>query len=350
MGLLFMQIVRKSFGKTASGEEVSLFTLDNGRGSFVNILDYGCTVQSIVVPDRTGTPTDVCLGYDTIEDYEKNPGYLGAVVGRVANRIGGARFSLNGIEYLLAANNGPNHLHGGIKGFDKFVWDAEETSEGLRFSRTSPDGEEGYPGTLEVAVTVLFNDRNELSVHYEASSDADTAVNLTNHSYFSLDGSDSVLGHALKVYADAFTENDENTLPTGKIINVKGTPFDFTEPKEIGCDIGRDDGQLRICGGYDHNFILRSGPVMHPAAELYAPESGIGLAVSTTKPGMQVYTANFLEGAYGKGGRICGRRSAVCLETQYFPDALNHSEFPSPILRKGEKYDHTTVYRFFIDK
>ena len=337
-----MKTTFRPFGTTADGKAVTAYTLENSRGMAVTVLDYGATVQSILVPDKQGGLTDVALGYDTIEGYEKGDGYLGATIGRVGNRIGGARFSLNGVEHALAKNDGANHLHGGVKGFDKCMWACEPAEGSLRFSRLSPDGEEGYPGDLNVTVTFTLSEDDALSIAYDAVSDKDTLVNLTNHTYFNLNGGGSALDHELTVNAKRFCENDAGCLPTGKLLPVEGTPFDFRAPKTIGRDIGADCEQLRLFGGFDHNFVLTGGQ----AAVLYSPASGVELTVETDLPGMQLYTSNGLTEQAGKGGRSMGPHGAVCLETQLFPNGMNCWSFPSPVLRAGEKMHTETVFRF----
>lgn len=339
-----MSVSVRPFGLTGNGEQVHAYTITNESGAAVTLLDYGATVQSLYVPNAQGGLTDVVLGYDSVSDYESHDAYLGATVGRFANRIGMARFSLNGQEYRLAANNGANCLHGGQRGFDRFVWQAE-TPDGLsvRFSRLSPDGEESFPGNLSVAVTFRLSPAGcRFGITYEAVSDADTLVNLTNHSYFDLSGCGRAMEQTLCIHAERYLELGEGTLPNGQIASVSGTPFDFLTPKPVGRDLGADDEQLRLGGGYDHNFCL-SG---HLAAELESSVTGIRMEVFTTMPGMQVYTANFLGDQPGKGGRMMHDRCAVALETQLWPDAMNHWGFPSPVLRKGERLFSTTCYNF----
>lgn len=342
-----MSIQVREFGRTADGRTVSVYRITACNDAFVEILDYGCTLHKICVPNRDGTLTDVCLGYDTIAEYEANDGYLGAVVGRHANRIGKGTFLLNGTEYKLAVNNGPNHLHGGIVGFDKYVWNAVVASDRLVLTHVSPDGDEGYPGKVELTVAYAFSDDNILSITYDAVSDADTVINLTNHCYFNLNGhnSGSVYGHLLQINAESFTENDADCLPTGAVLAVEGTPFDFRAPKEIGAEIEQDEINLKNGSGYDHNYVL-SGTGLREAAVLTGPETGITMKTFTTQPGIQVYSANFLSSRAGKGGCTYEPRTAVCLETQHFPDAIHHPNFPSPILKKGEKYHEVTQYHF----
>lgn len=336
------------FGRTEQGGTVTAYVLSNRRGARVTILDYGCTVQSLLVPDARGGLTDVVLGYDTVAEYEKNGGFAGAVIGRVANRIGAGAFTLNGKPYFLARNDGPNHLHGGFRGFDKQLWKADEGDGSLTFSRRSPDGEEHYPGNLDVTVTYSLSGENELRITYDAETDADTVVNLTNHSYFNLHGGGTVLSHTLQVFAEQFAENDPNCLPTGRLLPVEGTPFDFRKPKELGRDIDRRDTQLQYGGGYDHNYVLSEPGPLRRAAVLSGPETGIELTVLATQPGLQVYSGNALTPRNGKRGGTVDRRCALCLETQVFPNAMACPHFPSPILRKAEHYREETVYRFGI--
>ncbi len=335
-----MAVSNFPFGRTAAGEAVTAWRLENGRGMAVTVLDYGATIQALEVPDGTGGAVDVALGYDTVAEYEAGDGHLGATIGRVGNRIGGARFSLNGTEYVLAKNNGENHLHGGVRGFDRYLWRAEPRGDALVCSRLSPDGEEGYPGALQVSVTFSLTEDDALRIAYDAVSDRDTLVNLTNHTYFNLNGAGSVLDHTLQVFAERFCENDGGCLPTGRLLDVAGTPFDFREPKPIGRDIGADCGQLRLAGGYDHNYVLCGRRAAVLTGERLIMET------ETDLPGMQVYTANGLSDRPGKGGAVMGPRGAVCLETQLFPNGMNCWGFPSPVLRAGQPLHTETVYRF----
>ncbi|MDD3400552.1 MAG: galactose mutarotase [Eubacteriales bacterium] len=343
-----MNISSRPFGVTADGERVTLYRLENSTGSIIELLDYGCTIRSLLVANREGRLTDVVLGYDTLREYEKNDGYLGAVVGRCANRIGGARFSLGGKEYHLAKNDGDNHLHGGLVGFDKRVWSAKINENGVVFSRTSSDGEEGYPSQLNIQVVYTFTDDNCLTIDYRATGDGDTIVNLTNHAYFALSGRGNVLLDELCVYANSFLENDAHCLPTGTILSAKGTPFDFSLPKLIGRDIGTANEQLDNAHGYDTNYLVGQSGKMKPVATLYSDRTGILMKVSTTQTGLQVYTANFLKDRAGKNGSHFGCRDAVCLETQLYPDAMAHPDWSSPVLKAGETYAHTTVYAFSL--
>ncbi len=346
------KMTREPFGKTAEGAPVDLFTLSNSRGLRVAITNYGGIIVSLFTPDREGRPGDIVLGFDRLEDYLKGHPYFGAIIGRYGNRIAGGRFVLDGVEYKLARNNGENHLHGGLVGFDKKVWRPRDWSdaegEHLELRYTSPDGEEGYPGNLQVTVTYTLNEQNQLRIDYFASTDKPTVVNLTNHSYFNLAGEGDILGHVLRINADHFTPVDAGLIPTGELRPVKGTPFDFTEPVAIGARIEQDDEQLRFGRGYDHNFVLRGGGgSLAEAAEVYEPKTGRVLRVFTTEPGMQFYTGNFLDGSLkGKYGRIYARRTGFCLETQHFPDSPNKPQFPSTVLRPGQTYRSTTIFEF----
>jgi aldose 1-epimerase len=350
-----MKITREEFGATPDGEPVQLFSLANDRGIEVKIINYGGSITSINVPDRDGKVADVVLGHGTLEGYLYRSRYFGALIGRYANRIARARFSLNGDTYPLARNNGANHLHGGIKGFDKVVWATNEvdTSDaaGVELGYLSKDGEEGYPGNLQVRVTYTLNDGDELRTDYFATTDKETIVNLTNHSYFNLAGAGTVLAHELTINADAFTPVDDGLIPTGEIRSVKHTPMDFTLPMPIGTRIHESHEQLVLAGGYDHNFVLRTDTEsLKSAARLYEPESGRILEVFTTQPGMQFYSGNFLDGAIvGKGGRAYAKHSGCCFETQHFPDSPNQPSFPSTILKPDQPYHHTTVFKFSVE-
>jgi aldose 1-epimerase len=329
--------------------------LKNSHGMEVHAIPYGGIITSIRVPDRDGRLDDVVLGYDNAESYEKNNApYMGAIIGRFGNRIAKGVFTLDGQTFHLATNNGPNHLHGGNKGFDKVVWSAEQFRNadgvGVTFRYTSPDGEEGYPGTLMARVTYTLNDRNELIVDYSATSDKPTPVNLTQHSYFNLAGvSRDVLDHEVTIDADRFTPVDASLIPTG-IAPVDGTPLDFRKPSTIGSRIDQDNDQLKNAMGYDHNFVLnRSGEGLVHAARVYEPSTGRVLDVSTTEPGVQFYSGNFLDGSItGKSGRVYRRRFGFCLETQHFPDSPNQPQFPSTILRPGSEYRSRTVFAFSV--
>jgi len=350
-------IERRTFGKMADGKTIELFTLTNSQGMRVAITNYGGIVVSIAVPDREGKPGDVVLGFDNLEGYLGKHPYFGALVGRYANRIGNARFELGGVEYKLAANNGPNSLHGGVQGFDKRAWTAREIpgeQPALELTRLSHDGEEGYPGNLHAKVVYSLTQDNALRIDYTATTDKDTVLNLTNHSYFNLagEGKGDILKHEMMINADRFTPIDSTLIPTGELRTVEGTPFDFRKSTPIGARIDADDEQIKFGKGYDHNFVLnRAGHGLSLAARVTDPESGRVLEVLTTQPGIQFYTGNFLDGSIpGKGGKTYGRRSAFCLETQHFPDSPNKPSFPSTVLKPGESYHQTTVYRFSVSK
>ena len=338
-----MEIFKEPFGTLSDGTEVFRWTLINKNGFAAKILDYGATIQSIIVPDKNGKPVDVVLGHDTIEEYVSGDCYLGATIGRVGNRIKEGRFELNGEKYELYINNGPNHLHGGKKGFDSFVWDSKQEGDFVVFSRTSPDGEEGYPGNLEISVKMGWKE-NSFIIEYEAETDKDTIINFTNHSYFNLNGAGSgdIHNHILEMNADRFTVCDENCLPTGELASVEGTAMDFRKAKTIGKDIDSNEPCVKLSGGYDSTFVI-SG---HPFAKATGDITGITLVADTDQPGVQLYTANFLTDRNGKCGFDYGERSAFCLETQHFPDSIHHPEWPSTILKKGEKFHSFTTYTF----
>ena len=343
---------RSEFGKTREGVAVSLYTLANKNGLEARITNYGGIVVSLKTPDRRGALADIVLGFDSLEGYLANPGpFFGALVGRYANRIALARFSLAGVVYKLDKNNGENSLHGGARGFDKHVWAPRELPDGgLELTYLSHDGEEGFPGTLKVTAIYHLTDTNELRIDYAATTDKLTVVNLTNHSYFNLKGAGSgdILGHIVTLNAGRFTPVDAGLIPTGELRGVAGTPFDFGKPAAIGSRIEQNDQQLKLGRGYDHNFVLnRPGDGLVLAARVEEPASGRVLEVRTTEPGVQFYTANFLDGSiHGKGGAAYGRRSAFCLETQHFPDSPNQPKFPSTELRPGQAFASTTVFRF----
>ena len=346
------------FGDLPNGPALTVYTLTNANGVEVRTIPYGAIVVSIRVPDRNGKFDDVLLGFDRIDGYAGSHPYFGAVVGRYGNRIAKASFTLDGQQYALAANNGPNSLHGGVKGFDKKVWGAElfdrDGNVGVIYTVTSPDGDEGYPGNLKAQVTYTLTKSNELTVEYEASTDKATPINLTQHSYFNLagEGRGDVLNHRLTIDANRYTPVDATLIPTGDYAAVENTPFDFRRPTPIGARIDADDEQLRHGGGYDHNWVLnRDRDGLVHAARLEEPTSGRTLDVSTTEPGIQFYAGNFLDGTIkGKSGHVYARRSGLCLETQHFPDSPNHSSFPSTILRPGEQYRSKTVFAFGVSK
>ncbi len=345
-----MEITRRPFGTTADGRPVTLFRMAYEDGSYLEALDYGCTVVSLAVPDRSGAVADVSLGYDTIGEYERSDGYLGAIVGRTANRISGGTFTLGGKTYSLCQNVGPDSLHGGRIGFDKYVWNATVEDDELLFSRVSPDGEEGYPGTLSVEVAYRFTPEHAFSIRYCAVSDADTLFSPTSHIYFNLGGhgAGDIGGHTLRLFASRFSEANERLVPTGRLLPVEGTPMDFRTEKPIGRDIDADYEQLRLAGGCDHNYALDEPDRFAPAAVLFSDETGIEMTVETDQPGIQLYTGNSLSARAGKHGASYGPHGAVCLETQTFPDAIHHPDFPSQTLAAGQVYSRRTVYRFGI--
>lgn len=351
-------IKKEVFGKTNDGQVVDLYTFSNANGMEVRAMNYGGIILSIKVPDRAGKFDDVTLGFDSLEPYLAKSTYFGALIGRYGNRIGKARFNLDGKEYKLAANNGPNALHGGLKGFDQVVWQAESFDKpegvGVVLGYTSADGEEGYPGTLQVQVTYTLTDKNELSLDYHATTDKATPINLTNHAYFNLAGPGvrDILDHQMMINADSITPADFTLLPTGEIKKVEGTPFDFRKPTAIGARIDANDQQIKYGPGYDHNYVINhAGPGLALAARVVEPTTGRVMEVLTTEPGMQFYTGNFLDGTLtGKGGQVYKRRYAFCLETQHFPDSPNRPNFPSTILKPGETYTSKTVYAFSVEK
>jgi aldose 1-epimerase len=345
---------------TGGKEAVSVYTLRNAHGVELKAINYGGIIMSLKVPDRQGRLEDVVLGFDAPAEYQRSSPYFGAIIGRYGNRIAGGRFTLDGTTYTLAKNNGPNHLHGGLKGFDKVMWDVTRfdrpDSVGLVFRYTSPEGEEGYPGTLKATVTYTLTAQNDLIFDYHATTDRATPVNLTQHSYFNLTGDvkRDILGHVVTLNADQFTPVDSTLIPTGEIRSVAGTPFDFRAPTAIGARIDQSDEQLRSGRGYDHNFVLRkpgTGSAHDPtlAARVYEPTSGRVMEIYTTELGLQFYSGNFLDGTLrGKQGTVYGQRYGFCMETQHFPDSPNKPSFPSTILRPGEEYRSRTIYRFSV--
>ncbi|HWD92965.1 MAG TPA: aldose epimerase family protein [Verrucomicrobiae bacterium] len=344
------KIIKSKFGNLPDGSAVEQFTLSGGDIT-CKIINYGGIITELHTPDKNGKDGDVVLGFDNFPQYlTANKAFFGTIVGRFANRIAKGKFTLDGKTYSLAINNGPNHLHGGLKGFDKVAWKAvaveSKDAPALKLSYISPDGQENYPGTLKMLVTYTVTDKNEVRIDYEAETDQATLINLTNHSYFNLAGSGDVMGHELMVNAKEFTPSDDTLIPTGEIKSVQGTALDFTEPKAIGRHIGKLLDQPHR--GYDHNFVLNNDGKMVLAARVFEPKSGRVMEVLTDQPGIQLYTGNFLEETRGKGGSVYGRHGGFCLETQHFPDSVNHPNFPSTILRPGEKYRTTTVHRFSV--
>ena len=333
------------------GVDVFLYTLTNERGLEASIITYGGAITSLKTPDRNGNLGDIVLGYETLPEYTSNPRYFGALIGRHANRIADGKFSLNGSNYQLPQNNGVNHLHGGFNGFDKRVWDAREGGEVLHLSYFSKDGEENYPGNLSAEVDYRLLD-DELRIDYRATTDRDTLCNLTNHSYFNLLGEGTILDHQLTLNADSFTAVSKDLIPTGEIRSVEGTPMDFRNGKAIGAEITEPYDQLGFTGGYDHNFVVNDyDGSLRSAGRLYESSTGRVLEVLTTQPGMQFYSGNFLDGSLvGRNGVVYVKYAGLCLEPQHFPDAPNHSSFPSTVLRPGEEYKQTTVFRFSIHR
>ena len=347
-----VSVTQLPFGILPDGQHVSVFTLTNRQGMQVKVLDFGAIISEIHVPDRDGSFADVVLGFDRIEPYLHNSAFLGAVIGRFGNRIAEGRFSLDGKDYQLAVNNPPNHLHGGNQGFHQVMWQAapftRDDAVGITFTRSSPHGEDGYPGKLDVTVVYELDNDNALSLRYHAVTDQATPVNLTNHSYFNLAGHGDILGHELSINADRYLPVDAGSIPSGELADVSGTPFDLRQSTVIGSSIALPHEQLRIGRGYDHNFVLNQQPGhrLNLAATVRDPVSGRVMQVYTQEPGIQFYSGNFLDGSQqGKQGAI-RYRGALCLETQHFPDSPNQPHFPNTILRPGEVYQTETVYRF----
>lgn len=341
-------ITQRSFGSTAAGDAVERYTLKAGDLE-MSVLSYGAIIHELHVPDKSGNLADIVLGFDTLKEYELENTYFGCVVGRYANRIARGRFSLDGEVYQLATNNGPNHLHGGLRGFDKRVWQAEIDGDSVLLKLHSPDGEEGYPGNLDVLVRYSLS-ANALQIDYEATTDAATIINLTNHSYFNLAGQGDILDHVLQLRASKFTPVDETFIPLGNLCDVAGTPFDFTRATAIGERIDQDNVQLERTSGYDHNWVLDADEDVpdaeHPVAELREPISGRKLQLYTTQPGVQVYSGNLLGAGTGKQRRPYAERGGLCLETQHFPDSPNQPDFPSVRLEPGKAYAQTTRFTF----
>lgn len=338
-----MTITKRAFGTLCDGTQVSCWTLTNENGLTAEILDYGVIIRAVIVPDKNGQPVDVVLGYDTLEEYISDDCYLGATIGRFANRIKGASFRLNGKNYDLFANDGGNHIHGGKQGFNSVVWDGKQEGDAVVFSRTSPDGEEGYPGNLDISVTIGWQG-NSLTITYDGISDQDTVVNFTNHSYFNLNGAGNgnINQHMMQMNADRYTINAEDCIPTGEVVSVAGSAMDFRTPKAIGRDADNDEPCVKPFHGYDTNFVI-SG---HPVATTVGDRTGITMVTDTDQPGVQLYTANAMTDRKGKNGKPYGFRSAFCLETQHYPDCIHHPEWPTCILRAGEAYHSVTTYTF----
>ncbi len=347
-----MDIVKQPFGVTTDQQPVDLYTLANDHGVTAQITNYGCTIVTLQTPDRQGNPGDIVLGFATLADYQARSPFFGCVAGRYANRIGNASFDLDGTTYPLAANNGPNHLHGGLRGFDKVVWQGETSrSDGavaLHLHYASRDSEEGYPGNLDVTITYTLTNQNELRIDYRATTDQPTILNLTNHTYFNLAGQGQILDHVMMIDADRFTPVDATLIPTGELPSLDGSPLDFRTPTPIGARIDHADTQIRYGGGYDHNWVLNRPEIgLRHVITVTEPTSGRCLDVATSQPGVQFYTGNMLPDALpGKTGQTYTKRSGFCLETQHFPDSPHHAHFPTTVLRPGERYHETTVFTF----
>lgn len=347
-------VAQSAFGQSPAGVPASLFTLTNSQGMQVKITNFGGVITEIQAPDRAGNFANVNLGFDRIEPYYDVSPYFGALIGRFGNRLRDGKFSLDGLDYQLATNNGPNHLHGGVQGFDKVLWDAEAfttaESAGITLKYLSVDGDQGYPGNLDVTVVYELTNNNELLVKYHAVTDKATPINLTQHAYFNLAGAGDVLGHEIMINADRFTAVDSTSIPTGELPLVAGTPFDFREPRSIGSRINEADEQLKNGGGYDHNFVLNkaSAKELSLAARVYEPTSGRVLEVFTQEPGVQFYSGNFLDGSLSARGWTYNHRNGFCLEPQHFPDSPNQPHFPNTILRPGEEYTSLMSYKFSV--
>jgi aldose 1-epimerase len=342
------QVTKQPFGKTPDGTPVDVYTLKDGAFE-ARIITYGGIVISLKVPDKSGKSADVVLGYDSLDGYLAKGPYFGAIIGRYGNRIAGGKFTLDGKTYSIPPNDGPNALHGGPRGFDKVVWKAKQIPHGIELSHVSPDGDQGFPGTLTAAVRYTLSGK-DLKIEYSATTDNNTVLNLTNHSYFNLagQGNGDILKHEMKLNAGRFTPVNDVLIPTGELATVKDTPFDFRKSTAVGARINDDNEQLRRGKGYDHNWVLDSGGgKLAEAAEVYEPTTGRVMQVWTDQPGVQFYTGNFLDGTItGKDGKVYQQRSALCLETQHFPDSPNHPNFPSTELKPGQKYHTVTIYRF----
>lgn len=342
-----MSVTKRLYGTLPNGDEVYAYTLNNDRGVSVEILNYGGIVTKLLVNDKNNKPVDVVLGRASLEEYLNNDGYIGAAIGRHANRIADSKFTLNGAVYEVGKNENGNSLHGGVIGFDKKIWDVTEGENSVILKLTSPDGEEGFPGTLEVTMIYSVTDDNSFKIEYKAVSDKDTVCNLTNHSYFNLGGHESgdIAPQIMQINADFYTPNDSEGMPTGEICSVSGTPFDFRVPKPIGQDINSDFEQTKMFGGYDHNYVI-NGTDYRLAAVATSPTTGITMKTYTNQPGMQLYTANMLGKGVHKGDYEYQVHGAFCLETQVFPNSMKHTHFPTPVLKKGEEYIHICEYKF----
>lgn len=341
--------MRRDFGTTVKGEKASLYIMRNQKGMEIAVSDFGAVLVKVLVPDREGNILDVVLGYDDVSGYETDGLYLGATLGRVANRIGGGKFELNGKTYFLTQNDNQNTLHGGTDFYNKRMWKAEEADENhITLLLHSPDKDQGFPGAVDIRVTYTLTEENEIKIHYHAVPSEDTLLNLTNHSYFNLSGhaSGTAMEQEVMICGDAYTRADEQSIPTGEIISVEGTPMDFRKGKAIGAEIETDYEAIKFGGGYDHNWVI-NGADYRQAASMYSKETGIGMKVYTDLPGMQFYAGNFITRSEGKEGAVYQKRCGVCFESQYFPDAVHKENFEGPVVRAGEVYDTTTAYQFY---
>jgi len=346
-----MSIQKKDFGKTSKGEATTLYCFTNENNMQMKVCDYGATLVSVLVPDRDAQICDVILGYDSAKEYEDGPTFQGAVVGRSGNRIGNAAFSINGVEYQLDKNDNDNNLHSGLDYFSKRMWEVKHVDDAsITFLLNSPDGDQGYPGNVTIEVTYTLTKDNEVQITYEGTPDKDTIMNMTNHSYFNLSGhaSGTILDQEVWIDADKYTDVDEQAIPTGKLNDVTGTPLDFRKAKLISKEIEADCEALHLAGGYDHNWALNKKSGYEKVAGMYSAQSGIHMDVYTDLPGIQLYTGNFITEEVGKGNATYVRRQALCFETQYFPDAINHASFESPVCKAGSKYFTKTAYKFYI--
>ena len=344
-----MSIVSEKFGTTKEGAEVTRYTITNKNGLSMSAIDYGAIITHLMVPDKNGTLDDIVLGFDEVAGYEVNGCFFGSFIGRHGNRIGDAKFTLNGRTYELEKNDGKNNLHGGTPGYHKVMYAASAADNSVTFTRTSPDMEQGYPGNLDIAVTYTLTDEDELRIDYKMKSDQDTLCNPTNHSYFNLKGHNggTITDHRLYIKANGFTETSDDLIPNGTIVDVTGTPMDFREKKPIGQDIGQDYQPLKVAGGYDHNFVLdKKEGVLEKVGEVSEDTTGRTMEIYTDLPGMQLYSGNFIEKEDGKGGNEYTFRTGVCFETQYFPNSINIPEFPSCVLKADEEFTSTTIYKF----
>lgn len=344
-----MSISSRKFGTTKDGTEVTMYTITNKNNLSVSALDYGAVIVNLMVPDQTGKLDDIVLGYDEVAGYEDNGCFFGAFIGRHGNRIGQAQFTLNGVTYPLEKNDGENNLHGGTPGYHKVMYQAAKEDQSVTFTRTSPDMEQGYPGNMDISVTYTLTDDNELKIDYKAKSDKDTLCNFTNHTYFNLKGHNggTITDHDVWIKADGFTETSDDLIPNGNVMDVTGTPMDFREKKKLAKDIEADYQPLRIAGGYDHNYALnRTTDGVEKVAELSEETTGRTMEIYTTLPGMQLYSGNFIEREDGKNGAVYTKRTGVCFETQYYPNSINIPNFTPCVLKAGEEFTSTTIYRF----